>query len=350
MQQFPAVGIVGPRQVGKTSLARKIAAEIEKETIYLDLESPSDFRTLTNDIEWFLLKNENYTLIIDEVQQYLPLFPVLRSVIDKNRQNGRFILLGSASPAFLSNSSETLAGRISFTELTPITISEYNQPQELWFRGGFPNALLANGTEQWFDWQESFVQTYIERDLGQLGMNATINEIRRLMYMLAALNGNLLNYQNLSNSLQIDQRTLKKYLDILEQAFLIRILQPWNVNVNKRLTKSPKLFLRDTGNLHYLRNISDFKELTLSPMVGHSWESFVIEQISSSLKSNVQAYFYRTHNGAEVDMVLVKGIEPLVSIEIKLSMANRPGRGNTIATQDLKTPNNFIVVQGKNDL
>src|SRR5690606_12663553 len=232
----------------------------------------------------------------------------------------------------------------------PITVSEYDKSQELWFRGGFPNALLTADDEQWFDWQESFVQTYIERDLGQLGMNATINEIRRLMYMLAALNGNLMNYQSLSNSLQIDQRTLKKYLDILEQAFLIRILQPWNVNVNKRITKSPKLYIRDSGNLHYLTYIADFKGLTLSPTVGHSWESFVIEQISSSLKNNVQAYFYRTHNGAEIDLVLVKGIEPVVSIEIKLSLASKPGRGNTIATQDLNTHNNFVVIQGNNDL
>lgn len=343
MATFPVVGIVGPRQVGKTTLSKTLMELIPNETIYIDLESPSDYERLTSNVEWFLNSNTDKTIIIDEVQQYLPLFPVLRSVIDKNRWNGRFILLGSASPAFLAKSSETLAGRIAFVELNPINVLEYNNQEELWFRGGFPNALLAADEEEWYAWQENFIQSYVERDLAQLGMNASAKQITQLLFMLASVTGNTVSFQSLSNSLKMDQRTMKKYLEILEQAYLVRTLAPWYVNIGKRLTKSPKLYIRDSGNLHYLSNVSSFSQLTQNAIVGHSWEGFVIEQIVGNLKSSFQPYFYRTLNGAEVDLVIVKGVEPIVSFEIKLSIKSGISRGNTSSILELKTKHNFLL-------
>lgn len=343
MAAFPVVGIVGPRQVGKTTLSKTLLRLITNDPIYIDLESPSDYKRLTTNIEWFLNTNADKTIVIDEVQQYLPLFPILRSVIDKNRWNGRFILLGSASPDFLAKSSETLAGRIAFVELNPINILEYKSQEELWFKGGFPNALLSKDDEDWYIWQENFIQTYVERDLAQLGMNASSKQITQLLFMLASVTGSTINFQSLSNSLKMDQRTMKKYLEILEHAYLIRTLSPWFINIGKRLTKSPKLYIRDSGNLHYLSNVSSFSQLTQNAIVGHSWEGFIIEQIVSNLKSTVKPYFYRTLNGAEVDLVLVKGIEPIVSFEIKLSINSGISRGNTSSILELKTKNNFLI-------
>ncbi len=343
IKHFPAVGIVGPRQVGKTTLIRDIISRQIENVVYLDLESPTDYNRIAENPEWFLEQNADKTVIIDEVQQMLPLFPILRSVIDTNRRSGRFILLGSASPEFLAKSSETLAGRIAFVELNPINILEFSDQNTLWFRGGFPDALLAPGDQIWLKWQLNYIKTYVERDLSNLGISANPLKINQMIYMLSGIHGSLLNISSLSNALRLDQRTLTNYLDVLEHAFLIRRLQPWYINIQKRLVKSPKMYLRDSGNLHYLLNISSQDQLSLNAAVGHSWEGFVIEQISGLLKENVRPYFYRTSHGAEVDLVLVRGITPMVSIEIKLSLNSRLGKGNTVAIQDLKTQNNFVI-------
>lgn len=343
IEHFPAVGIVGPRQVGKTTLVRDIISDQFENTLYLDLESPTDYNRIAENPEWFLDQHKGKTVIIDEVQQMLSLFPILRSAIDKDRKSGRFILLGSASPEFLAKSSETLAGRIAFIELNTINIQEFPQQSILWFRGGFPDALLASNDQIWQKWQLNYIKTYMERDLSNLGISASPLKINQMLYMLAGIHGNLLNISSLSNALRLDQRTLAHYLDVLEHAFLTRRLQPWYINIQKRLIKSPKIYLRDSGNLHYLLNIPSQDKLPLHASVGHSWEGFVIEQISALLKENVKPYFYRTSHGAEVDLVLVQGITPVASIEIKLSLNSRIGKGNTIAIQDLNTRHNFVI-------
>jgi len=344
---FPAVGIVGPRQVGKTTLVKNLMSSLVKPCTYFDLESPAAYRQINEDPEWFLAQYQDQTVIIDEVQMMLSLFPLLRSLIDRHRVAARFILLGSASPEFLAKSSETLAGRIAYVELSPITVEEADLSgidlKTHWFRGGYPDALLAPDNEIWQIWQQNFIKTYIERDLGRLGMTANSVTLFALLKMLTGIQGALLNYSNLANSLQLDQRTLTRYMDILEQAFIIRRLQPWFINISKRLVKSPKFYFRDSGNLHYLTDIADYQSLVSHLVVGNSWEGYIVEQICSRLNAQVKPYFYRTTTGAEMDLVLVKGIEPLVSIEIKLSTANSLTRGSTEAVQDLKTKHNFII-------
>jgi uncharacterized protein len=344
---FPAVGLVGPRQVGKTTLVKSLMADLSKPCVYFDLESPAVYEQISQNPEWFLSQYTDQTVIIDEVQWMLRLFPMLRSLIDHHRQPARFILLGSASPEFLAKSQETLAGRIAFEVLNPFSFFELtNQPislQNHWLRGGYPAAILAPTDGLWWAWQQNFVKSYIERDLGMLGISESPIGLFRILKMLANLHGSLLNISDLSKSLQIDQRKIKAYLAILEQAYLIRTLQPWFVNIPKRLIKSPKLYVRDSGNLHYLLDINTYELLTQHPAVGNSWEGYAIEQICNVLADGVQPYFYRTSNGSEIDLVLVRGIAPVVSIEIKLSTANSLSKGSVEAAQDLGTAHNFVL-------
>lgn len=353
LSYFPAVGIVGPRQVGKTTLVKSLASELAQESIYFDLELPSIYELLTQNPEWFLSQYRDKTVIIDEVQWMLSLFPMIRSLIDTERRAGRFILLGSASPAFLSKSLETLAGRIAFEALNPFTLNELSEeaisPQQHWLRGGYPSAILAPSDTLWWAWQQNFIKSYIERDLGLLKLNEIPLILYRLLKMIANLHGSLLNISDLSRSLQVDQRKVKNYLDVLEQAYIIRTLQPWHVNIPKRLVKSPKIYIRDSGNLHYLLDLNSYETLILHPAVGNSWEGYVVEQICNNLQEAVMPYFYRTANGAEIDLVLVKGIHPIASIEIKLSTAQSLSKGSTEAVQDLQTSHNFVVTNEGGD-
>ncbi|MEA5141918.1 ATP-binding protein [Arcicella rigui] len=344
---FPVLGIVGPRQVGKTTLAKLLMQSTPKESIYFDLENPQTYEQIQAQPVWFFSQFKDKTVIIDEVQLMLPLFPLLRSLIDEYRVAGRFILLGSASPEFLATSQETLAGRIAFQELSTLALSEVKQmginQKVSWFRGGFPDAILAPEDKFWWAWQQNYIKSYAERDLALLGVAENPIVLQRLLRMLASLHGSLLNVSSLSNSLQIEQRKLKKYLNLLEQSFLIRSLAPWSVNISKRLIKSPKIYFRDTGNLHYLLNLSSYESLVENHLIGNSWEGYVIEQVCKQLKDDVVPYFYRTSNGAEIDLVLVRGIKPIVAIEIKLSTANSLKKGSTEAINDLATQHNFIV-------
>ena len=353
LSYFPAVGVVGPRQVGKTTLVKALAEEMPNESVYLDLELPSTYERLSQDPEWLLEQYTDKTVIIDEVQWMLGLFPMLRSLIDSNRKAGRFILLGSASPEFLAKSQETLAGRIAFEVLQPFALSELSKenisPKRHWLRGGYPSAILAPTDALWWAWQRNFIQSYAERDLGLLGINESPQTLYRILKMLANLHGSLLNISDLAKSLQIDQRRIKSYINLLEQAYLIRTLQPWHVNIPKRLVKSPKIYVRDSGNLHYLLDLNTYDTLITHPSVGNSWEGYAIEQICNSLNDAVMPYFYRTANGAEIDLVLVKGITPVVSIEIKLSTVQSLGKGSTEAIQDLKTIHNFVVTTDGGD-
>lgn len=350
---FPAVGILGPRQVGKTTLVQKLMTRLDRPSQYFDLELSEDYETLSQNTTWILDNNTDKTIVIDEVQRYLPLFPQLRALIDRKCEPSRFILLGSASPDFLQKSSESLAGRIAYHELSPILISEAASQniswQTHWHRGGFPDALLAPDDGFWLQWQQNFVKTYVEQDLSQLGISLSSPILNNFLRMVSHLHGSILNYLTIGNSIGIANTTVRRYIDILEQAYLVRRLEPWYVNMGKRIVKSPKLYTRDSGNLHFLHNIRSYDDLISHPVAGASWEGYVIEQVIHRLDPAIRPYFYRTSNGAEMDLVLVEGLKPVISIEIKLSLSPALKRGSTESVNDLKTNLNYVVTpQGGN--
>lgn len=340
LDHLPAVALLGPRQVGKTTLAGQLRNKIQKESIYLDLESPEDYRKLSN-LESYLVDRQDKLLIIDEVQRMPELFPVLRSVIDRRRENTRFMLLGSASPELLARSSETLAGRISYLEINPLVYPEVTGTysfQQLWLRGGFPDMLMAPNDEISFENRTDFIQTYLERELPLLGLSVSPIVLRNLLRMLAHVHGNVVNYSDFAKSLGVHVNTVKGYFDYFEHSFIIRRLSPYFVNISKRLVKSPKVFIRDSGLLHAVVGIEQMEDLEGYIKKGNSWEGFVIQQIIAQLKPSVHSYFYRTQDGTELDLVLVKGIVPVVGIEIKYSNAPKITKGTTIASQDLNLP------------
>ncbi len=345
---FPCVAIIGPRQVGKTTLAKKIQKEY-KSSVYLDLEFQRDFSKL-DDAETYLQQFSDRLVIIDEVQRKKDLFPVLRALIDRKRKSGRFLLLGSASPELLRNSSETLAGRIAYHEITPFILPELPSKykiDDLWMHGGYPDAFLK--PNYWLVWMNNYVKTYFERDLPNLGFPADSLTGERLWTMLAHYHGNLLNYAELGRSMELNINTIKRYIGFLRNAFLIRIIEPFHVNMKKRLVRSPKVYIRDSGILHYLSGIEDIEQLMGHPKKGASWEGFVIEQIIPMLSANRHVYFYRTHDRAELDLVITRGNKPVASLEVKYGSDVRPSRGNTEAIQALKTPHNFIIIKDDED-
>ncbi len=348
LQGFPCVAIIGPRQVGKTTLAKQIQKSYV-EPIYLDLELQRDLIKL-DDPETYLKQFEDQLIIIDEVQRKKELFPVLRALIDQKRTPGRFLLLGSAAPDLLRNSSESLAGRIAYHELTPFLIPEVfpdHNPMDLWMHGGFPDPFLHQ--KYWLDWMNNFVKTYFERDLPNLGFPADSMTGERLWTMLAHHHGNLINYAEIGKSLEFSIHTIKKYIGFLKHAFLIRLIQPFHSNLKKRLVKSPKVYISDSGILHFLLGIDSIEQLFGHPKMGASWEGFVIEQIIPRLPQNRKLYFYRTHDGAELDLVITKGGKPVAGIEIKFGSGVSVSRGNTEAVQFLNTKQNFLIINDDED-
>ena len=293
IQYTPAVALLGARQVGKTTLAQTIARD--RNSIYLDLESPEDLLKLS-DPAAFLSLHADKLVILDEIQRAPDLFMVLRGVIDKNRQAGRkggqFLLLGSASMDLLRQSSESLAGRISYIQMTGLNLLEVRTQtpadiQKLWLRGGFPESYLAPTDELGMTWLENLVRTYLERDIPQLGFRVPANRLRRLWTMLAHLQGETVNYSKLASNLDVDGKTASHYLDILVDLLLVRRLEPWYFNVKKRLVKSPRFYIRDSGIVHRLLGITDDDTLLSNPVVGKSWEGFVVENILSSRRRRV---------------------------------------------------------------
>lgn len=338
LDNFPCVALLGPRQVGKTTTVKMLQSQIQKESIYLDLESEEDIQKLIY-AEQYFNERQDKLIIIDEIQRNPQLFPLLRSVIDKNRTNGRFILLGSASPELLAKSSETLAGRIAYLEIHPFVYPEISNQfifEGLWLKGGFPNIFLQQDLALSFEMKLQFIQTYLERELPILGLSASPVLLKNLLRMIAHAQAQIVNYSEISKALGVEVNTIKRYLDYFENAFLIRRLQPYFTNSKKRIVKSPKIFIRDTGILHALFNIENKEDLDGFIGKGSSWESFVIQQIVALLKPGVSPYFYRTQDGTELDLVLVKGVQPILGIEIKLSNAPTLTKGLTIASQDLE--------------
>lgn len=350
-RQFPIIAIVGPRQVGKTTLVKEFIKYIQKPTLYIDLEKPSDYDKL-DEPELFLSEYSDHCIIIDEIQRKVDLLPLLRSLVDENRVPLRFIILGSAGPNLLRKSSETLAGRIAYVELGGLNILEVAKictRQVHHFRGGFPESTLAKSDKESLQWLDNFIITYIERDLPMLGLRTSPIIIRKLWEMLAWQNGNLINYQNISKSLGLSNHTIVRYIDFLENAYLIHRLQPYHFNIKKRLVKSPKIFIRDTGILHRLLRISNYIELTGSPFLGNSWESYVIEQIRNTKPQDIDLFFYRTHSGAEMDLVLVKGLRPVAAIEIKFTASPKVSKSTIQCINDLRTVNNFFILPKTDD-
>lgn len=352
LKQFPAVVIGGARQIGKSTLSQQIAKQRKQKALYFDLELPSDRRKL-DDIESLFTQNTDKLIIIDEAQTMPELFTVLRPIIDAKRKPGRFLLLGSVSPFLIRHVSETLAGRIAHTELAVINIVEAQKAKidykKLWFRGGYPEALKFKNNQLWNIWMSNYEKTFVERDVTML-MNETLSPatVRRLWSILSGISAQLLNYEDLSRSLGMSRATVIKYMDFMEAAYLIRRLQPWYVNTSKRIVKSPKLYFRDSGLLHYMNRVESYNDLINHIICGASWEGFVIEQIIQLMPKHFTPYFYRTHHGAETDLVLVKGNKPWVSIEIKLNNHPEIPKGFVNCMNDLGTLHNFIITPESN--
>lgn len=348
MQEFPAVALLGPRQVGKTTLTRQLAGKLKLDTLYLDLESDTDLQRLA-DPEFLFDQYADKCVILDEVQRMPELFRQLRPLIDKKRTPGRFILTGSASPDLVKGVSESLAGRIAFLELTPINLAEAKKSRisqtRHWFRGGFPDALTSKTDNGYVRWAENFIRSYIERDLSLLfGTNLSEKLIRNFWYMLAAENGGIWNAENYARSLGTTSPTVKRYLDFLEGAFLVRQLPAWFVNATKRLVKAPKVYIRDSGILHSLNRIDSQQQLPMSLIVGASWEGYVIEQIAALKPRHLDMYYYRTHHGAECDVVLTKGTRPVLAIEIKFAGNPSLSKGFYTSLEDLKLEHGYVIV------
>lgn len=348
---FPVVSIIGPRQVGKTTLAKQIISESEKPTLYLDLEKQSDLFKL-NDAELFLSQHSEYLIVIDEVQNKKELYPLLRALVDQHREPARFLLLGSASPELIRHSSESLAGRIAYHQLYPFDLTEILDAislNDLWVKGGFPNMIFARSDDLSRRWMENFINTYLNRDLLQLGLSASPKTIHSLWTMMAHLNGQLFNASTLANSLGVTVPTIKRYVDFLEEAFLLKSLHPFSWNISKRLVKTPKVYLTDTGILHHLLGVTNLNNLSGNPIVGSSWESFVFNQTLALKPNTIDLYFYRTHHGAEVDLVFTKGLQVVATAEIKYSNSPHLTKGNLQAFDDLNAPMNYVITPSSDD-
>ncbi|MCU0585609.1 MAG: ATP-binding protein [Desulfobacterales bacterium] len=351
LQTFPSVALLGPRQCGKTTLALELAGNF-RPSIYLDLEKPSDLRKL-RDPEAFLRLHQNSLVCLDEIQRAPGLFEVLRSLIDEDRRSGRFLILGSASRDLIRQSSETLAGRIAFLPLTPFLLSEVlpisKDPAScrelLWRRGGFPPSFLSASDEDSLTWRENFIQTFLERDIPQLGFNIPAQTLRRLWQMLAHQHGQQLNSSRLGESLGVSHTTVRSYLDLLSQTFVVRTLAPFHVNIKKRLVKSPKVFVRDSGLLHSLLEIESHDNLLGHPVYGSSWEGFVVENIIAELP-RWRPFYFKTAAGAEVDLVLVRG-KRILALECKSSSAPEVTKGFWNALKDTGAKEAWIIAPVK---
>jgi predicted AAA+ superfamily ATPase len=351
LQQFPAVGLLGPRQVGKTTLAFAQKA-LYPDALYLDLELPSAQRQM-DDPEAFLMAHAQQLVILDEVQRMPELFGILRGVIDQRRRmgqgSGQFLLLGSATGVLMQQSSESLAGRVAYVELPPLQASEIFMEQPsiadlnaLWVRGGFPMSWLAKTDADSMTWREVFISTYLEKDIPALGPRIPATTLRRLWTMLAHHQGELLDLSKLAAALAISGQTVGRYIDLLCDLMLVRRLPAWHGNVGKRLIRSPKVYVRDSGLVHALLGLSNWDALLGHPVAGSSWEGFVLEQLINAAPQ-AEASFYRTSNGAEVDLVLSFRNQQTWVIEVKRSSAPSVSKGFYQAATDLGAVRKLLV-------
>ncbi len=353
LTHIPAIALLGPRQVGKTTLALEIARG--QPSVYLDLENPEDLKKLQDPAHYLGLHTDKL-VILDEVQRYPDLFMTLRGVIDSGRRegrgNGRFLILGSASNDLLRQSSESLAGRISYLELPGLSPFEIEAPdgqhlQRLWVRGGFPDSYAASNDARSHEWRRDFIRTYLERDIPRLGPRIPAATLMRFWTMLAHVHGELLNASKLAGSLSVESITVSRYLDLMVDLLLVRRLEPWFGNTKKRLVKSPRIYVRDSGILHTLLRIPDYEYLLGHPVIGKSWEGFVIEKILCALPLPVYPFFYRTSAGAEIDLLLELGLDDYWAIEIKYGKTPKVKKGFHTACDDLGVKRKFVVYSGE---
>ena len=350
----PAVVLLGPRQVGKTTLARKIAADWPGGVVYLDMERPADKRRL-DDADAYLRAQNGKLVVIDEIQRVPNLFEVLRGIIDDRRaageRFGHFLLLGSAALELMRQSSETLAGRVAYLEIGPVGILEAGDArldaQRLWVRGGFPESLLAQGDSASLDWRRDFIRSYLERDVPMFAPRMPVQALGRLWTMLAHQQGGLLNQARLAAGLGVSAPTVTRYTDLMVDLQLVRRLAPWSGNVGKRLVKAPKIYVRDSGIVHALLDLDTWNDVLGHPVVGASYEGFVIENLIQCAGPRFRPYFYRTHDGAEIDLLLERGGQPEIAIEVKRSSAPTVDKGFGLACDDLMVSQRYVVYPGE---
>ncbi len=342
--------MLGCRQVGKTTIAHEVQRSYKKPSVYLDLELPED-RAQLSEPQLFLEKQAGKLLILDEIQRIPELFVVMRGIIDRRKRagenNGQYLILGSANQVLLKQSSESLAGRISYLELNPFNLIEAKTAgfddyiDKLWVRGGFPSSFLAQNNAASFDWRTDFIRTYLERDLMQLSPQLSTERIRILWTMLAFDQGNMLNVSRLSSALGIAVNTIKHYVEILADLFLIRLLRPWAGHSKKRLIKSPKVYVRDSGLVHALTQLRSIETLTSHPICGTSWEGFVIEQLLQVVPRTTESSFYRTRAGAEIDLILTLPDSKVIAVEIKRTIDPKISKGFHMGCEDINPTHRF---------
>lgn len=338
----PATALLGPRQCGKTTLAKVLAKTFE--THYLDLESPADLARLQN--PQLFLEPLRGLVVIDEVQRRPDLFPLLRVLADREDSPARFLLLGSASPSLLKHASDSLAGRLEFVDITGFGLDEVGiqEAEKLWLRGGFPRSFLAGTNEDSLAWRENFIRTFLQKDIPQLGIAIPEPALRRFWTMLAHYHGQILNTSELGRALGISDKTVRRYLDILTQTFMVRQLQPWYENISKRQVKSPKIYLRDSGLFHSLMSITDKKTLWGHPKIGASWEGFMLEQLLQRIQG--EAYFWAAHSGGEIDLVIISRGKKF-GVEFKWSEKPSATRSLHSAKKELSIEKVWLVYPGK---
>ncbi|MCL1968407.1 MAG: ATP-binding protein [Bacteroidetes bacterium] len=342
IQNFPVTALIGPRQCGKSTLIKHIISTFSSDVLYLDLERPSDLQKLEN-AEWFLSSQKEKLICIDEIQRKPELFPLIRSLVDEWNKSGCFIVLGSASRDLLKQSSESLAGRIVYKQLTPFVFSEIKNIctlERYMESGGFPRSLLCKNNKISFEWRQSFIATFLERDLLQW-VHFTPITMRRLLQMLAHLNGQTINYSHIGNALNISNQTIKNYVDLLASAYMLHVVQPYLSNFGKRLVKSPKVYIADAGIAATLLNIKSFQELSGHPSFGAIWEQIVLSNLKGIFPDS-EIYYYRTTGGAEIDFIM-KSNNQTIAIECKASFSPSLSKGNYIAIEDIVPDRTFIV-------
>ena len=348
LQNNPAVAILGPRQCGKTTLAGQIVKKFNQ-SVYLDLENPGDLAKLSDPLAFFSLHSDDL-VCLDEIQRAPEIFSTLRSIIDERARNAQFLILGSAGRDLIRQSSESLAGRIAYLDLTPFLISELEAAQkddirQLWLRGGFPRSYLAEDLDISFEWRQDFILTFLERDIGMLGFRMPPTRLGRFWKMCAHIHGSLLNASKLADSLGVSSHTVRSYIDLLEHTFMLRVLLPDAPNLKKRLVKSPKIYIRDSGILHALLAIRTHDDLLSHPILGASFEGFAMENILAFAK-NYEPSFYRTSAGAEIDLILRRGRRTL-AFELKSSSVPRVSKGFWKALEDISPDEAYVVAPVK---
>lgn len=350
LSYFPVVGIVGSRQIGKTTISKKISSFIDKYCVYIDLESPEDLQKIAF-AEGFFNERLDKCIIIDEIQIRPELFALLRPIIDKKREPARFVILGSASPTLIRNASESLTGRIAYIELGGLNLKEVRSDEmnKLWFRGGYPDSFLSPTDNLSLIWLDNYIENYIKRELPQLGLNTSTENIRKFWRMIAHQNGSIWNTASYARAIKVDNKTIDHYRDFLEGAFLINVLEPFYHNIKKRMVKSPKVYIKDSGILHRLNRISDKENLYSTTLIGDSWEGFVIEQIKQIKNADVDIYFFRTQHGAEIDIVFAKSMTAIATAEIKFTNAPKTTKGLIESIKTLETENNYIITPSSDD-